>query len=404
MGLSKREWEEAQERGWSAADKYVCVDCMEDDYLKSVITGSTSSIKCDYCSSMSDEEIGAPLEVILGPIADALLAHFAEPAAAGLPRDDGDWVGADITDTYDALMSLPLTCDGDLFDDIARSFHNTAWIPCADGFWLALHRSDELHYSWESFVSVVKYRSRYFFSHRHAGDNPVDDDKYSPMSLLEQIGHMASSLELVRTLPAGMLLYRVRQVRLEERCETFEHVGPPPEGLAIAGRMNPAGISYFYLAFESTTAFAEVLVRPPCQAALANCESLTNLIVLDLTLLPPLPSVFDNERRDEYEAILFLLRFVKAISEPVTRDGQEHIEYVPSQVVSEFFAQMFHTEAGVRLDGLAYPSTVMPGGKNLVLFPIRELKREWPDFIALKGIEKIDIQNWPNMLNRLGDE
>ncbi|ASF45484.1 RES family NAD+ phosphorylase [Methylovulum psychrotolerans] len=59
----------------------------------------------------------------------------------------------------------------------------------------------------------------------------------------------------------------------------------------------------------------------------------------------------------------------KEISKPVTKDGSEHIEYVPSQVVSEYFALVFQPAKGKNLDGILYPSSVHSGGRNLVLFP-----------------------------------
>lgn len=56
--------------------------------------------------------------------------------------------------------------------------------------------------------------------------------------------------------------------------------------------------------------------------------------------------------------VQFLWQFVNEISKPVAHDGSEHIEYVPTQVVSEYFAQAFQYAKGKRIDGLIYPSAV----------------------------------------------
>jgi hypothetical protein len=90
---------------------------------------------------------------------------------------------------------------------------------------------------------------------------------------------------------------------------------------------------------------------------------------LNLTKLPDLPSIFDDNRRNEREGLIFLEHFIEEISKPVTKDGSEHIEYVPSQVVSEYFALVFQPAKGKNLDGILYPSSVHSGGRNLVLFP-----------------------------------
>lgn len=48
---------------------------------------------------------------------------------------------------------------------------------------------------------------------------------------------------------------------------------------------------------------------------------------------------------------------------------RKHIDYVPTQVISEFFAQIFTFGKDKKVDGLIYPSSVHTCGRNLVLFP-----------------------------------
>ena len=91
--------------------------------------------------------------------------------------------------------------------------------------------------------------------------------------------------------------------------------------------------------------------------------------VIDLTLLPTVPSLFDVANKEAREQALFIRAFVEAISVPVTKDGGEHIDYVPTQVICEYLAQIFEPAPGARLGGLIYPSAVQIGGKNLVVFP-----------------------------------
>src|SRR5262245_19397904 len=107
MGSGK----EAYERGWDAPEKYVCGECFEDQHLKDVVDVNCESTRCDYCGREDEVEIAAPLSAVVDPIADALEAYFADPGAAGLPRDSGEWVGEErITDTCDALLSIGLSC------------------------------------------------------------------------------------------------------------------------------------------------------------------------------------------------------------------------------------------------------------------------------------------------------
>ncbi|WIV99687.1 HEPN-associated N-terminal domain-containing protein [Kinneretia aquatilis] len=366
MGQAKRDWEEYEARGWSAPDKHVCPNCVEDEFLKALIQSCVSQRKCDYCGRRTRDLSAAPVESIMPAVAAALNYFYAEPTHAGVPYDGG-WV-FEPTDTADALMGVPFDCHDDLFEDIANAFSNTAWISAADGHWASSHRNEEWSSAWQSFSEIVKHRSRHFFMSSTAESKSTM--RPSPLDVLELVSGMAARLELLTSMPKATHLYRVRErVGTSDWPICAEQVGAPPSHLANAGRMNPAGISYLYLSMTRGGALAEVLRGPPCRAAIATFELVDTLAVLDLTRLPSLPSVFDEAKHRLREVVLFLDDFVEDICQPVQKDGQEHISYVPSQVVSEYFAQVFKTVEGKVLDGIVYPSAVAPGGVNLALFP-----------------------------------
>jgi RES domain-containing protein len=390
MGFAKRLWMEEQARGWGSSDKNVCADCFEDPYLKTLVQENLATDKCDYCLQNNEKKkIAAPLDSLMKPISSALRRYFEEPGSAGVPRDDGEWVDEErFTYTEAALLSLPLECEEKLFRDIASSFHNNVWIPCAHGSWLGLHPHEELLFSWRNFVETVTHRSRYFFSREN-------------IVLLRQISTIANSLKLVKVMRKGILLYRVRSVGSNPPNESigYDNVGPPPESAATAGRMNPAGISYFYLAKEKETAFAEMIDRPPCKMLLATFKSEVDLFLLDLTHLPEFPSIFDEKKHPVREALLFVSEFAREIAKPVIKDGREHVDYVPSQIVSEYFSQVFQGKTSEVISGIIYPSAVRPQGKNIVLFPLwrspATRTNEWKEILPLNSkIEQMTFSDW----------
>ena len=176
-----------------------------------------------------------------------------------------------------------------------------------------------------------------------------------PAEFLKRIGELVNELGLLRSLEKHETLYRVRQEGDSKRFDRFRDLGPPPDEKATAGRMNPAGIAYFYLARELETAAGEVVDKPPARIAIGKFRTKDELVVLDLTCLPEPPSVFDLDQYDRYQAIVFLQDFVDQISRQVAKDGMEHIEYVPSQIVCEYFAQVF-----------APPARNAPGGRDRI--------------------------------------
>jgi len=116
--------------------------------------------------------------------------------------------------------------------------------------------------------------------------------------------------------------------------------------------------------------------------------------VVDLSQLPEIPSIFDSDCHNEREIIYFLYDFVNEISKPVQKDGTEHLDYIPSQIVCEYFAKVFRTEDGKPVDGLAYKSAILPGGINIVLFPPRQQQSSFADLVIFSKAEEIEFSNW----------
>jgi|SRR5471030_15803 len=81
---------------------------------------------------------------------------------------------------------------------------------------------------------------------------------------------------------------------------------------------------------------------------------------------------------------------------------REHVDYAPSQVVSEYFALVFQSDGdGSKLDGIVYPSAVRPGGRNLVLFPTaRRWVREFSS-VAFSTAHEISLHTWRDVVEKL---
>ncbi len=400
MGQAKREMMEAEDRGWYEPEGHVCSDCVEDEFLKEVIRQHASQRQCDYCGRQTRAHSAAPVAVLMHPIGSAVFYYFNDPTQAGVPYDQG-WLSTP-TGTQDVLMTLPLACHDQLFEQIAQAFVHTEWVPAAGGHWSSSHLNEELSALWDSFVNIIKYEIRFFFQHASAAKsaNPWEHD---PRHILLTIDRLVKRLKLPSRLPEKTSLFRAR-IRSEEADWAIgaEQMGAPPSELARAGRMNPVGISYLYLAFEHETALAEVLSGPPCAAAIARFETQRELRILDLTHLPAEPSIFDEARRPERESLLFLERFVEEISQPVRKDAREHIDYVPSQVVCEYLALVFRVSRNRSLDGIVYPSAVRPGGRNLVLFPTERGFTRLFDQVEFQTAWEREFADWADLSASVG--
>lgn len=365
MGIVKSQWLEQEERGWSDPETWVCRSCIgEDPHLRHLVRRSLLGVACSYCASKTRR--AAPLASVMAAIVHGIKYSYNDEASAGCPYDRE--ISIEYMSSRDVLEQVLEAeglrwCDA-LKNDVADAFANTGWVEAPGGDWMGSHTHERLHWSWGSFADAVKHQSRFHFQTRKRS-RKWNDDLVSVHEMLPFLGQLMRKNGMVRKLPAATNLCRVRPGM---HPHSFSDLGPPPPEKVPGQRMNPAGIAYFYLTFDEMTALAETRAKPGDQVTVSVWSSSRDLHVIDLSLFPACPSVFSEKRR-EHEIVQFLYKFADEISKPVFHDGTEHIEYVPTQVVSEFFAQVLRHSKTKRVDGLIYPSAVAKAGKNLVLFP-----------------------------------
>jgi len=358
-------------RSWSPPDKFVCPGCVADSFLKEKIAQNLAKRKCDYCGRGGRGNIAAPVAAIMEHIGPTFHYYYADPDHAGVPYDEGGYAISPNIRAEDGLWAINLKCHDVLFADIARSIGNDMlWVEASGGVWLGEHQNEFLSNEWKRFSQTIKHESRFFFS-TLASTGQKFPSNYTPLEMLAEIGQMVSEMGMVQPWSAGTKLFRGRKREADATWPLdAKELGAPPNEKALTQRMNPAGISYFYLAKEQETVLAEVERSiMPRQIAMASFTLRRDLQLLDLANFPQIPSIFDQARRSEYESALFLISFANEISKPVKKDGLEHIEYIPSQIVSEYFAKIFRLNDGSPLDGMTYASAAFSGGGNIVLFP-----------------------------------
>nr|AQQ74472.1 hypothetical protein [uncultured bacterium] len=392
MGHAKEALLEREERGWTADDKFVCAKCVEDDHLKKLVRKNATHNGCDYCGRKA-KACAAPLEIVVEAVYETLTYFFADPAGAGVPRDDGEWL-FEAKSTQEALDDIGLEGHVDLVNDVVGAISNDAWVAAAGGHWASSHEHEVLADSWSNFVEVVKHQSRFFFQVATKGSTSGPQE-IEPGHFLQAVESILKSCRLLKHVPPRTSLFRVRERHVGDDWKpNQETMGAPPTERARAGRMNPPGISYFYAALDRATAISEVVRGPPSMLAVAGFRTRRQVNVIDLTDLPVRPSIFDSGKRDLRESVLFLEGFVESISRPVRKDGQEHLDYVPSQVVSEYFALAMKHLKGKAIDGLIYPSAVRQSGKNLVLFPTDRSPNVEFDQVDFVDAEELELGDW----------
>lgn len=238
--------------------------------------------------------------------------------------------------------------------------------------WGTLDRDVALRTSWERFCETIKHKRRFFFH----GEGRDDRDSYTAASLLEAIAEIGETMGLIRDLQPGTRLWRARPDMHRGERGSARDFGPPPVQFALqSNRMNPPGIPMFYVASTAQTALRETRAA---EARIGQWRVDRTLRVFDLRQMPDTPGIFSDAPRNHRLALRFLHLFARDIMTPVARDQRVHVDYLPSQVVTEFVRD-YRFAAG-KVDGIAYGSTVHSGWNAALFLGPVELglaKPEW---------------------------
>lgn len=338
----------------------VCSACFDDDDLRSWIRDESGPRGCDACGKFDSptcefsklcQYIQSCLEKYWGFAVEQLPYESTEGGYQGTTWNTDEILIDEVG------LSLPRDNSDRLFYALLGGLTDEVW---CEYDWLTLDHDVALQTSWERFCETVKHKRRFFF-HSEGTD---DRDSYTPMSLLGVIARISQRMGLVRDLPVCTRLWRARPDIVRGKQVSAVDFGPPPVHLALqSNRMNPPGISMLYLASTAKTALWETRAK---KARVGQWKTARLLRVLDLRHLPHVPGYFSDVNRTDRLALSFLVHFAYDIMTPIARDQRAHVDYLPSQVVTEFFRD-FEFEEG-RLDGIAYGSTVYPTGWNVALF------------------------------------
>jgi hypothetical protein len=385
MGRAKQMMLEEEEYSLgNVKSSFICYKHINDYAIANYIKRSTNKGKCTYCE---EERSIVSLEKLMLFILEGI-NKFYEDAANCMPYDyeNGGYLGPTF-DKYDIVGDFLNIEDFVLEQDINDAFSDTIW---SKNNMYDISEKDLLESQWELFKNVVKYKSRYMFSQTSLFK--TDQDSQKAYDIFKKIKRGIIPLGIISKIEITTQLFRVRQHTNSEKIIKFDQIASTPNNHAVyANRMSPAGISMFYCAFEFITAYKETVdqnSKKKSKITSAVFQNKRELKVIDLTNLKDI-SIFDNKKRPHYFLNLFLKAFVEDLSKNILHDGKEHIEYVPTQIVTEFFRYPFSESKKTPIDGIIYPSSKNIGKKACVLFFDNEQCLKELDLITLKTTKNI---------------
>jgi len=395
MGRMKELAMEMEESMVWDIDKNVCSNCFGDEPIKEFIEKKKDKERaCSYCSH---KQGACSLHDVLQYVIEGVLLEYCRIEDAGFPyesREGGYLVFGPIWDDIIEILDREGVDieSGELIEDIRDSVKAVKWSRKNP---YALEENETLTHGWADFCNFVRNKARYLFLKAENEDyDEKQPDEMNPVNILGALGSIVKRLGLIHTLSPR--LFRVRIVNRDENPELAKELGSPPDNKAlVSNRMSPAGISMFYGAFDKETAESETYENrgEEKKIIIAVFKSNRPLVVLDLTTEMVIPSLFDCLNRSLRQETLFLRNFIESVSQPIERKDGAHIDYVPTQIVTEYFRLIFRLEGDKKLDGIIYPSSQNRDGKNVVIFAnneqcVDEFSSELHDALELKLIDK----------------
>jgi hypothetical protein len=350
----------------------VCAECVDEPALQEFIRNNAVSARCDFCGRESNEAIACDYDDFKEVLAAGIEVDW-EDALNFMPRDGANWALEDAhTDIYDLLTGgdLDVELGPNLFQQVVDDFADISYAP---RYFFGLAPEEVLAYGWDAFVEHVSHRARFFFATAANAAADHDSEGVAPADMMTALGRLIAERARVRPLPAGTELYRGRLHRRGDAPPAgAQQLGTPPVEFArISSRMSPHGIPMFYAALDERTAVAETVAagRSADQdLTLGVFHPTTELQVVDLVEPPQVISRFVEDPDGARPGLRFLQQFVEDVRRPIVRDEREHLEYVPTQIVTEYFRHVYEQEYGQRVDGITYRSAARPEGVSVVLF------------------------------------
>lgn len=350
----------------------VCPECFENTTLKrrliEIRPGFPDDERCQFHPSRK----AVPLEEVGKIVEPALRANYAigEWMFESQEGDDlytviNETTGADDDQLINALLGWLIDNDDYWPPDGEEAFFadDQTYVPIRLDGW----RHGAL---WRRFREAILHRQRFF-------NDPAKTFLAEIFDGIQNQSDIDSKPAFFRLAPAtDSVFYRARIVADEEAFRTIAKdpaslMGPPPPPLRRAGRMNAAGIAVFYGATEKDTAIAELRPAVGSLISLAAFRIHRPIHVLDLTRFTRAGKQIDIFAKNQMARATqwaFMQSFASEISKPIL-PGDEHLEYVPAQVVAEYLTNQPVRWRGtdVTPDAIIFRSAQREGGKNIAI-------------------------------------
>ncbi|OCK43029.1 hypothetical protein BA195_09050 [Tenacibaculum soleae] len=332
-----------------------CVNCFTSDYIISIINADDRVGNCNFCKS-TNVSIYTARELINFFRNFLSLytvdANSNQDIAQSLKKDFN--LTTDIVEDSKELFKAIFI---DEMEDITELFNSNVSSEIING-------EIKIHNIWNDFKEEIKFSNRYLPS------NSIN------FEILKSILYSS----LTKKIYKGKFYFRSR-ISDKKGFEKENMGNPPLPELASAGRANPRGISYLYIADCIETALYETRSTIFDYVTIGKFIVKEKFEIISFRNIATDP-IYWSEREDiknYIEYLPFIYTLQQELSLPI-RKKDKSLDYIPTQYICEYIKSL-------GFDGVEYQSSLYSEGYNLAIFNPEKLDCIETEVFEIEGMD-----------------
>jgi len=338
-----------------------CENCFKDSEIKSIIKSYSKLGKCDLCGSDDVNIYDTECDDYLIELFEGLFDIYVEEDKFEdkSHQDKMKLLKDELKENWDIFENsiTPYMIEVTISNICKDYFESRSSLLKSRVGFLRLTDSEYLdnnsivgRYDWDTFVKSIKNKYRFH------------TDIFVKKILKEYCTH------LVRVVKKDEMFYRARISGITGHISN--EMGAPPPEIASAGRVNPAGLSYLYLADSQDTTVYETRASLHDYVCIGKFRAVQDMRIIDLTRLDSI-SVFSAGLDYAFHAINrgHLKRINDEVAKPI-RSSDSQLEYLPTQYICDYIKSIQNEDnlTEQAYQGIMYKSTMINTSYNLAVF------------------------------------
>lgn len=357
---------------------FCCCNCFSNSELKAIIDAKKVKGDCDFCGSHDVHVYEIGTDDTLAQTLDGLLDVYTPVSdlPADYPREHTGMLKDVFYNNWNLFSVKPeliyrllISICSERYSIQPSLFDGPVGIKQIQDHSYLEENTILMQYCWKDFVEGIKHKNRFH------SDYINKERLLQFLRCVKKVHHRGETFFRARICP-------------DSRGYKRNEMGPPPENIAKAGRVNPSGISVLYLSDSLETTLYEIRAGVYDYVTVGRFKLQKDIDVINLTSIDQISPFIGDLAGFDYTQYALNIEHLKMIAQEIAKPlrNDNTLDYLPTQYISDFIrSKQFH--------GIEYISTMKKNGANLAVFD--------PEMFKCTGTSVYDITSIKYDYNRI---